>query len=549
MQKISDTDVWRQLADHHRHLGVENLHIKDLFAQDPNRVKHLTLRADTLVADLSRHLMTAETWQLLHSLADQAKLSTHIQAMFDGEAINRTEQRPALHVALRGHSPAKLPDAAAQVESVLARMEALVEAVHSGTWCGHDGQRITDVVNIGIGGSDLGPAMATAALRPWHRSGIRAHFVSNLDPAHLQDCLQHLNPATTLFVVASKSFSTLETLQNAHAARRWCLAAGVEEQALHKHFVAVSTNVDAAVAFGIAADNIYPMWDWVGGRFSLWSSIGLSIALATDMPCFFELLAGAHAMDMHFRDTPAEQNLPIKLGLLSIWYRNFCRLNSHAILPYAQDLHLLPAYLQQLDMESLGKSVDLNGQPSQQDTGAIVWGSAGTNGQHSFHQLLHQGTQVVPAEFLAIARAASPGSARDDEQHQHLLANCLSQSRALMCGKTRAQARAELLAAGHDARHAEDLSAHQVVPGNRPSTTILVERLTPYNLGSLLALYEHRVFVQSIIWNINAFDQWGVTLGKQLSHRVFQALSGDPLADADMDPSTRALIDRCRGWR
>lgn len=546
MGKINDTEVWHQLTAHHRHLASENLHIGDLFDNDPNRAGDLTLTTDAVLVDFSRHLMTRETWQLLHALANEAQVGKHIQAMFAGEAINRTEQRPALHVALRGHRPANRPDGMEQVDSVLARMEALVSAVHDGRWTGHSGQRITDVVNLGIGGSDLGPAMATAALRPWQRADVRAHFVSNVDPAHLQACLQQVNPATTLFIIASKSFTTLETLQNARVARRWCLAHGVPESALHQHFIAVSSNVDAAMEFGISRDNIYPMWDWVGGRFSLWSAIGLSIALATDMACFRQLLAGAHAMDTHFLEAPLEQNLPVALALLTVWYRNFCHTNTQVILPYAQDLHLLPAYLQQLDMESLGKSVDNQGQRVQHDTGLLIWGSAGTNGQHSFHQLLHQGTVTVPVEFIAIAQAAT---STDESQHQHLLANCLSQSHALMCGKPESQARAELLAAGYDAQQAAELAPHQRVPGNRPSTTILVERLTPYNLGNLLALYEHRVFVQSVIWDINAFDQWGVALGKQLSHRVLGALNGDPNAVRDLDASTIALIERCRRWQ
>lgn len=546
MRKISDTDVWRQLIDHHRDLAAENLHISELFDADPQRAADLTLAVDAMVVDFSRHMMTRETWRLLHALADETQLRAHIHAMFDGEAINHTERRPALHVALRGHRPVKQPQTVEQVDSVLARMETLVSAVHNGQWTGHSAQRITDVVNLGIGGSDLGPAMATAALRPWQRADIRAHFVSNVDPAHLQACLQQVNPATTLFIVASKSFTTLETLQNAQAARCWCMVHGVPESALHKHFIAVSSNVEAAMQFGISKDNIYPMWDWVGGRFSLWSAIGLSIALATDMACFRQLLAGAHAMDTHFLEAPLEHNLPIALALLTIWYRNFCHINTQVILPYAQDLHLLPAYLQQLDMESLGKSVDNSGQPIQHDTGMLIWGSAGTNGQHSFHQLLHQGTLTVPAEFIAVAQVAAPGH---EGQHQHLLANCLSQSRALMCGKTQEQARAELLAAGYDADHAAELAPHQRIPGNRPSTTILLQQLTPYNLGSLLALYEHRVFVQSVIWNINAFDQWGVALGKQLSHQVLEALNGDQGAVRNMDASTVALIERCRRWQ
>lgn len=560
MQKINDTDVWRQLTDHHRQLVTSGLHIRDLFDQEPDRVQRLTLGSDAVTLDLSRHLMTAETWRLLHELAASAGVHDQINAMFAGQHVNRTERRPALHVALRGHSPALLPEAAGQVNDVLQRMAALVTAVHSGSWRGHSGQLITDVVNLGIGGSDLGPAMVSAALRPWHHSRVRTHFVSNVDPTHLRATLRDLDPATTLFIVASKSFTTLETLQNAIAARHWCELQGVAHDCLHKHFVAVSSNVQAAAEFGIAEDNIYPMWDWVGGRFSLWSAIGLAIALATDMDCFHQLLAGARSMDQHFLEAPAEQNLPVALALMTVWYRNFCGTSNQVVLPYAQDLHLLPAYLQQLDMESLGKSVDVNGHRVDYATGTVVWGSAGTNGQHSFHQLLHQGTEALPAEFIAVARAAR---AEDDKQHRWLLANCLSQSQALMCGRSLEQILAELQQAGVEPDQARQLAPHQVVPGNRPSTTVLVEQLTPYSLGELLALYEHRVFVQSVIWNINTFDQWGVALGKQLSGQVFDALGGNvPHDDAPhddiqhghakhgtMDPSTRALIERCRQWR
>lgn len=546
MQSVNDTDVWHQLKEHHNELSSRNLHISELFDEDPLRADRMTLSTDALVADLSRHLVTSRTWKLLYRLADQAKLPQRIQDMFDGEPVNTTEQRPALHVALRGHTPPAMAQVADQVESVLARMDALVTAIHHGQWTGHSGLPITDIVNLGIGGSDLGPAMACAALRPWHRDSIRTHFVSNVDPAHLRACLQRIQPATTLFIVSSKSFTTLETLENANKARQWCLSNGVPEQSLHKHFIAVSSNEKAAVEFGIAQDNVYPMWDWVGGRFSLWSAIGLSIALATDMSCFRQLLEGAQAMDKHFQSAPLEHNLPVALALLTIWYRNFCGYNSQVILPYAQDLHLLPAWLQQLDMESLGKSVDLIGVPVRHATGTLIWGSAGTNGQHSFHQLLHQGTEIVPAEFIAIAR---PVMEEDMQQHQHLLANCLSQSRALLCGKSLEEAAAELRKAGHSDAAAEALAAHQVVPGNRPSTTILLEQLTPYNLGHLLALYEHKVFVQSVIWNINAFDQWGVMLGKQLSQKVHEALHGDQAALERMDASTAALIERCRRWQ
>ncbi|MEX2334078.1 MAG: glucose-6-phosphate isomerase [Pseudohongiella sp.] len=546
MARAQETEAWRQLQAHQTQLSTSGTRISDLFAQDPQRVATLSFDCGNILVDLSKQLLTPDTLDLLLQLARTMRLTQAIADLCSGEQVNNTEQRPALHMALRGLNVPARPDIGKDVSAALAKMDALVSAVHAGTWTGYAGDRICDVVNIGIGGSDLGPAMVTRALQSHHQGSIRSHFVSNVDPAHLHKCLAQLRPETTLFVLASKSFTTLETMQNADLARRWLLSkadnkARVETH-LHKHFVAVSTNKKAAVEFGIREDNIFPMWDWVGGRFSLWSAIGLPIAMAVGMAQFRELLDGAASVDQHFMETPLASNVPVLMGLLAVWYRNFWDAGSHVTLPYAQDLELFPGFLQQLEMESLGKSVDRDGRTVEVSTGPVIWGSAGTNGQHSFHQLLHQGTEFVPADFIAIAQ---PAVADNQQQHRHLLANCFSQSRALMEGKTRQQAKAELLAAGEDPARAEVLAPHKAVPGNRPSTTLLLDDLSPRNLGSLIAIYEHKVFVQSAIWNINAFDQWGVEIGKQLSKPAFDALNGDDAADRSLDPSSRALIHHC----
>jgi len=565
MARAQETEAWRQLQAHQSQLSMSGTRIDDLFAQDPQRVSALSFECGNILADLSKHLVTPDTLTSLVQLAETMRLPQAISDLFAGEPINNTEQRPALHMALRGLAVPARPDISKDVDAALAQMDALVSAVHTGSWTGCAGDAITDVVNIGIGGSDLGPAMATQALRAHHQGGatspsinspsinspaINCHFVSNVDPAHLHSCLAQLRPETTLFIIASKSFTTLETMQNAGQARRWFLSEadnnnqtrGQLEAQLHKHFIAVSTNKKAAGAFGIRDENIFPLWDWVGGRFSLWSAIGLPIALAVGMEQFRQLLAGAALVDQHFRETPIASNVPALMGLLAIWYRNFWGARSHVVLPYAQDLALLPGFLQQLEMESLGKSVDRDGRACEISTGPVIWGSAGTNGQHSFHQLLHQGTDFIPADFIAIARPTVSGN---QQQHQYLLANCFSQSRALMAGKTRQQAKDELIAAGEDPARADVLAPHQSVPGSRPSTTLLLDELTAFNLGSLIALYEHKVFVQSVIWNINAFDQWGVEIGKQLSKPAFNALMGDDAASQTLDPSSRALIRHC----
>lgn len=551
MKRASETDVWQTLSTHQKILAENHTRITDLFAAEPDRCDWLKLHCGPLIADFSKHLLSRETFRLLLQLAQERKLQHAVNQLFDGSDVNNTEQRPALHVALRGHVAAQHPGTAAAVVSTLDRMSAFVSQIQDGNWRGYSGKRITTVVNIGIGGSDLGPAMVTDALKEFYHPAIRCLFVSNVDPAHMQSVLAQCEADSTLFIVSSKSFGTLETLSNARLARQWYLDRGGDANSVHRHFVAVSSNIAAARAFGIAPDNIFPVWDWVGGRYSLWSAIGLSIALATSMSTFRELLSGAAEMDNHFLQSAPDRNIPVIMGLLAIWYRNFWHCQSQTILPYAQNLALLPAFLQQLDMESLGKSVDSTGLALGVDSGAAIWGSAGTNGQHSFHQLLHQGTSMIPADFIAVARRhQNPGlspaqQAQCDQQHQHLLANCLAQSRALMAGKSCEEALQENLAQGMPEARARLLATHRQVPGNRPSTTLLMEQLDARNLGCLVALYEHKVYVQSVILGINAFDQWGVEIGKQLSTPLFDALcSGNtPLA---LDASTKGLLNDIR---
>jgi len=544
MNSVSNREH-QQLATHQTRLDRTNNLLQQLFSTDEDRTRQFSLNCGGLYADFSKNLLDTDAVTQLLQLATACGLPQARAALFAGEHVNNTEQRPALHMALRGHIPARRPEIADTVSATLDEMETFVNAVIAGEWRGHTGQVITDVVNIGIGGSDLGPAMATAALRQQHNQRLRCHFVSNVDPAHMRSCLACLNPEQTLFIVASKSFTTLETLQNAQLARRWFLDSGGQDGDIAKHFIAVSVNTSAAVAFGIAPGNIFPMWDWVGGRYSLWSAIGLPIALATSMATFRQLLAGAALMDEHFMNAPLAQNIPVLQGLLTVWYRNFWQADSQAILPYAQDLHMLPGFLQQLEMESLGKSVDKSGKRLTQNSGPVIWGSAGTNGQHSFHQLLHQGTQMIPADFIAVARAGASADEADKTQHLHLLANCFAQSRALMFGKSLKQSLTELQDSGISAVDANTLAPHKVITGNRPSTTFVLDELNAYNLGTLIAMYEHKVFVQSVIWNINAFDQWGVELGKQLSGPMFMALSGDQQAAQSLDKSSQMLLAHC----
>ncbi|MFK8250827.1 glucose-6-phosphate isomerase [Ancylobacter terrae] len=506
--------------------------VADLFQADGDRFARFSARLDDLLLDFSKCSLTTATLSRLSDLARAAQVEAKRDAMFAGIHINSTEDRAVLHTALRAGDDAAIgPDGqnvSADVAAVLAALGAFADGVRSGTIATASGTRFTDVVNIGIGGSDLGPAMATLALAPYH-DGPRLHFVSNVDGAHLHDTLGWLDPATTLFIVASKTFTTQETMANAASARAW-LVAGLSEAAVGAHFAAVSTALDRVAAFGIAADRVFGFWDWVGGRYSVWSAVGLPLMIAIGPANFGRFLEGARVMDRHFREAPLERNLPILLGLVGIWHRDVCGYPTRAIIPYDQHLSRLPAYLQQLDMESNGKSVTREGKPVGRPTGPVVWGEPGTNGQHAFFQLLHQGTDPVPVEFLIAARGHEAGFLPGFERHQSMLiANCLAQSEALMRGRTREQARAQLLAKGMSAADADRLAPHRVFPGNRPSVTIAYDILDPFTLGRIIALYEHRVFVEGAIWDINSFDQWGVELGKELADTLLPAVeSGIP---------------------
>ena len=532
-------DDWRQLAAHAARLKETRL--ETLFARDADRVSRFSLQLPGLYLDFSRQLLDRDGLDALVDFAHRSKLPAAIAAMFAGETVNHSEQRSALHVALRGHVPSTRPEIPAQVEETLNRMEHICKSVRNGQWRGHDGQPITDVVNIGIGGSDLGPSMVYQALQS--QDGPRCHFVSNIDPQHLDCTLRPLNPGRTLFLIASKSFTTLETLENARLARQWLLDNGSPETELGQHFIAMTACPEKATNFGLHADHILPLDDWVGGRFSLWSAIGLPIALGAGMPAFRQLLAGARDMDQHYLNSPLTQNMPVLLALLAFWYRQFWQAETQAVLPYSQALESFPAYLQQLDMESLGKSTDLDGQTVDHPTGAIIWGSAGTNGQHSFHQLLHQGTALIPADFIAVARCRDGLS---QQAHRHLLANCLAQSQALMNGKTAREAEQEMLAQGSSPERARELAAHRATPGNRPSSTLLLKRLDPQHLGRLLALYEHKVHALGVLLHINSFDQWGVELGKQLSRHTYQALDNGDCSE--LDAPAAGMVGRCRQW-
>ena len=523
--------------------------MRQMFQDDPARFDKFSLQLGSLLFDYSKNRINEETVGLLLALAEQAELPAYIERMFGGDKINCTEQRAALHTALRNRSEKPVyvdgRDVMPDVRRVLGLMRRFSDAVRNGAHTGHTGKQITDIVNIGIGGSDLGPLMVCEALKSYASPALRAHFVSNVDGTHLAETLKKLDAETTLFIVSSKTFTTQETLTNAHSARAWLAEKLGDERAVAKHFAAVSTNLEATAKFGINPDNVFEFWDWVGGRYSLWSAIGLPIAIYLGMNKFEELLDGAYAMDEHFRNAPLEKNIPALMGLLGIWYGNFFGAASNAILPYDQYLHRFPAYLQQLEMESNGKSVDRDGDAVDYDTGMVVWGEPGTNGQHAFYQLIHQGTRVIPADFLAPLHSHNPGG----EHHAILLANCFAQAEALMIGKTAAEARAELEA---QYNHAADnatlirpttLLPHKVFPGNKPTNTLLFDQLDPHTLGMLIALYEHKVFVQGIVWNINSFDQWGVELGKQLAGKILPELRNAGAA-SQHDASTNGLINR-----
>ncbi|WP_280262958.1 glucose-6-phosphate isomerase [Nocardia wallacei] len=534
---ITATAAWRKLHDHHAAIGGR--HLREFFADDPGRGRELTVRVADLWIDYSKHRVTRETLDLLVELAEAAGVAQHRDAMFRGEHINTSEDRAVGHVALRLPKGESMTidgaDAGAEVHEVLRRMGEFTDAVRSGQWRGATGERIRTVVNIGIGGSDLGPVMVHLALRHYADAGISARFVSNIDPADLTAKLDGLDPATTLFIVASKTFSTLETLTNATAARRWLVAA-LGEDAVAKHFVAVSTNAERVSAFGIDTANMFGFWDWVGGRYSVDSAIGLSVMATVGKERFAEFLAGMHSVDEHFRSAPLASNAPVLLGLLGVWYSNFFGAESRAVLPYSNDLARFPAYLQQLTMESNGKSVRADGSPVGASTGEIFWGEPGTNGQHAFYQLLHQGTRLIPADFIGFARPTDDLPTRDGtgSMHDILMSNLFAQTKVLAFGKSAE----EIAAEGTDPK----LVPHKVMPGNRPTTTILAPLLTPSVVGQLIALYEHQVFVEGAIWGIDSFDQWGVELGKQ------QALELEPLLTSAEDPapqsdsSTDALI-------
>ncbi len=543
MSTLTESPAWLALRQHAEQ--VASGRIAALFAADAQRPQRFSAEGAGLFLDYSKQHADPQALDLLLALARQQDLQGWIGRMFAGEAINQSEHRAAFHVALRAPRDAALRvdgvDVMEQVHGVLDRMCAFAEQIRSGAWLGATGRPITDVVNIGIGGSDLGPRMVCRALAV-QADGPRMHFVANVDGAQLISALHGLEPATTLFIITSKTFTTLETMTNAGAARSWLVAA-LGEAAVSRHFVAVSTNRAAVAKFGIDAANVFEFWDWVGGRYSLWSAVGLSIVVAVGPARFRDLLAGAHAMDEHFRGTPPERNLPVLLGLLSVWNHNFLGsrfgARSQVVAAYAQDLEYFVPWLQQLEMESNGKSVDREGQPVDLATTPALWGDVGTNGQHAFFQMLHQGAVIHPVDFVLPLRAAHP---LQDQQQPMLIANCLAQSAALMLGKTAAQVRAELQAKGLTGAALEQAVPPRVFAGNRPSNTILLPQLDPYHLGAVLALYEHRTFVESVLWNTNAFDQWGVELGKQLAQSVLAAMTGDQ--QVDLDPSTRALLAR-----
>ena len=530
--------VCRLLQAHQANMA--SVHMRDLFVAEPERFERFSLQVGKILLDYSKNRITDETMRLLMQLAEEAEVPGWRERMFSGDKINHTENRAVLHVALRNRSndPVMVDgeDVMPKVNAVIERMGAFAEQVRSGQWRGYTGERITDVVNIGIGGSDLGPQMVVQALKPYRHPHLKLHFISNVDGAHVKETLESLNPETTLFIVSSKTFTTQETMTNAHYARDWFLAQSQAETHVAKHFVAVSTNREAVTALGIDPANMFEFWDWVGGRYSLWSAVGLSIVLAVGAERFAELLEGAHEMDAHFRHAPLAQNMPVILAMLGVWYNNFFGAESQAILPYDHYLRSLPAYLEQADMESNGKSVDREGHVVDYATGAIVWGATGINGQHAFYQMLHQGTKLIPADFIV---SIEPPTELEGH-HDILMANFLAQTEALMRGRTREETQRE-----SGAVPAGQFIQHKVFGGNHPSNAILLQKLTPHALGMLVALYEHKIFVQGVIWNLNSYDQWGVELGKQLASRILPELHAD-VPVGSHDASTNALINHYR---
>ncbi len=540
------TQAWKKLADHYG--NMQHTHMKDLFADDSGRFGRFSIRFEDILFDYSKNIVTEETLSLLQELGRQCGLQDATRQMMNGAKINETEGRAVLHTALRDFSgnPIEVDgtDVMPQVRAVLEKMEGFSDLITSGKWLGYTGRAITDIVNIGIGGSDLGPVMVTEALRPFWQPGINAHFVSNVDGTHMAETLNGLSPETTLFMIASKTFTTQETMTNAHTARRWFLEAAGDAEHIKKHFIALSTNKSGVEEFGIDPLNMFGFWDWVGGRYSLWSAIGLSIACTIGFENFREMLEGAHAVDTHFLNTPPEKNIPVLMGLIGIWYNNFYDCQTHAILPYDQYMHRFAAYFQQGDMESNGKHVGRDGKPISHQSGPVIWGEPGTNGQHAFYQLIHQGTKLIPCDFIAPAQSHNP----EGDHHAILLSNFFAQTEALMKGKTLGEVTEELSTAGKSNEEIKKIAPFKVFEGNRPTNSFLIKKITPRSLGSLIALYEHKIFVQGVIWNIFSFDQWGVELGKVLANNILSELEDDAEVTSH-DSSTNALINAYKKMR
>jgi glucose-6-phosphate isomerase len=534
------TKSWKELKEHYR--VMKNRRMVDLFRQDPERFSRFSVLFEDMLVDYSKNIMTKETFRLLLGLARECKVKVAIERMFTGDEINETEKRAVLHVALRNRSNTPIhvngSDVMPEVNAVLGQMKKFSNAVISGNWKGYTGKKITDIVNIGIGGSDLGPVMVTEALRPYWKAHLRAHFVSNVDGTHIVETLKTLSPETTLFIIASKTFTTQETMTNALTARKWFLDSAKSESLVKHHFVAISTNEAEVKKFGIDPENMFRFWDWVGGRYSLWSAIGLSIACTIGFEHFVELLEGAHAMDIHFRETPFQKNIPILLALIGVWYNNFFGAQTEAILPYDQYMHRFPAYFQQGNMESNGKSVDRSGREVRYQTGPIIWGEPGTNGQHAFYQLIHQGTKLIPCDFIASAISHNPVG----DHHEILLSNFFAQTEALMKGKKPEEVLQELRQSGMNDEEIKRVLPYRVFKGNQPTNSILAKKMTPRTLGSLIAMYEHKIFAQGVIWSVFSFDQWGVELGKQLASGILSELKGEKESTSH-DSSTNGLIN------
>jgi glucose-6-phosphate isomerase len=540
MSQLNKSESWRSLEKHFN--KVSKLHMRELFLKDSQRFKKFSLKYNDMLVDYSKNRITEETMQLLFRLAENSNLRNWIGKMFEGEKINFTEKRAVLHTALRNRTNKPVyvdgKDVMPEINSVLKHMREFSESVRNGEWKGYTGKQIVDVINIGIGGSDLGPVMVTEALKPYGKAGLNIHFISNIDATHIAEVLKKVNPETALFIIASKTFTTQETLTNAITAKKWFLNYAKDKSTIAKHFVALSTNEAEVKKFGIDPQNMFGFWDWVGGRYSLWSAIGLSIAIYIGIDNFEELLTGAYEMDQHFQKAPLEKNIPVILALLGIWYNNFFDAETHCLLPYDQYLHRFPAYFQQADMESNGKRVTRNGKKVNYSTGPIIWGEPGTNGQHAFYQLIHQGTKLIPCDFIAPLETHNSIG----DHHIKLLSNFFAQTEALMKGKTKKEAKKELEDLGYTKKEIKELLPHKVFEGNKPTNTILLKKITPRTLGSLIALYEHKIFVQGIIWNINSFDQWGVELGKQLAKVILPELvSKDKIRTHDC--STNGLIN------